>query len=66
VPLLEHVDGVTELVTHPGLGVSGSAWQYEWERETRALCDARLRDELARRGIELVAPSHVRAPAPRG
>ncbi|HEX8254497.1 MAG TPA: ChbG/HpnK family deacetylase [Thermoanaerobaculia bacterium] len=61
VPLLDHVDGVTELVTHPGLGVSGYAWQYEWERETRALCDARLRSELAHRGIELVAPSQLHA-----
>jgi predicted glycoside hydrolase/deacetylase ChbG (UPF0249 family) len=57
VPLLDHVQGVTELVTHPGLGVSGYTWGYDWERETRALCDPLLRDELAKRGIELVAPS---------
>ncbi|HEX6083649.1 MAG TPA: ChbG/HpnK family deacetylase [Thermoanaerobaculia bacterium] len=56
VPLLEHVEGVTELVTHPGVGVSGYGWGYAWEQETRALCDARLRDELATRGIELIAP----------
>ncbi|HEX2121460.1 MAG TPA: ChbG/HpnK family deacetylase, partial [Thermoanaerobaculia bacterium] len=37
VPLLDHVDGVTELVTHPGLGVSGYGWGYDWEGETRAL-----------------------------
>ena len=59
VPLLQHVRGVTELVTHPGVDVSGYAWGYEWERETRALCDARLRGELAKRGIELIAPSHI-------
>lgn len=56
VPLLDHVEGVTELVTHPGLGVSGYGWGYAWEQETRALCDPRLPGELAARGIELVAP----------
>lgn len=58
VPLLDHVDGVTELVTHPGVGVTGyPAWRYEWDRETRALCAPGLREELARRGIVLTAPS---------
>jgi predicted glycoside hydrolase/deacetylase ChbG (UPF0249 family) len=56
VPLLDHVAGVTELVTHPGVGVDGYAWGYAWEEETRALCDPRLRDELARRGIALITP----------
>ena len=61
VPLLDHVDGVTELVTHPGIGVSGyAAWRYDWEGETRALCDPRLRDELAARGIRLASPSVIR------
>lgn len=60
VPLLDHVQGVTELVTHPGLGVSGYAWGYDWDRETRALCDPRLRDELATRVILLAAPSGAR------
>lgn len=57
VPLLDHVHGVTELVTHPGVGVNGYTWGYDWERETRALCDPRLRNELATRGITLAAPS---------
>ncbi|HEX8617535.1 MAG TPA: ChbG/HpnK family deacetylase [Thermoanaerobaculia bacterium] len=61
VPLLDHVQGVTELVTHPGIGVTGYDWQYEWERETRALCAAGLRDELAKRNIELIAPSQLHA-----
>ena len=57
VPLLDHVDGVTELVTHPGVNVGGYAWGYDWDAETRALCAPHLREELARRGIELAAPS---------
>lgn len=60
VPLLDHVEGVTELVTHPGIQVSGYDWGYAWDDETRALCDPRLRDELAKRGIELVTPSGLR------
>jgi chitin disaccharide deacetylase len=60
VELLACVDGVTELVAHPGLNVSGYAhWRYEWDRETKALCDSRVRDAIAGRGIELTAPSHV-------
>lgn len=59
VPLLDHVEGVTELVTHPGVNVSGYAWGYDWDAETRALCAPQLRDELTRRGIELVAPSKI-------
>lgn len=61
VPLLDHVSGITELVTHPGIGVSGYAWGYDWEAETRALCDPRLGDELAKRGITLAAPSAAAA-----
>jgi len=57
VPLLDSVSGVTELVTHPGAGVDGYDWGYDWDAETRALCDPRLRGELAARDIELTAPS---------
>jgi predicted glycoside hydrolase/deacetylase ChbG (UPF0249 family) len=58
--LLDYVDGVTELVTHPGLGVTSYPhWRYEWDRETRALCDPRLREAIAAKGIELVSPSSV-------
>ncbi|HUP48142.1 MAG TPA: ChbG/HpnK family deacetylase [Thermoanaerobaculia bacterium] len=57
-PLLDFVLGITELVTHPGLGVDGYRhWGYDWEAETRALCEPRLREVIAGRGIELVAPS---------
>jgi predicted glycoside hydrolase/deacetylase ChbG (UPF0249 family) len=61
VPLLDHVEGVTELVTHPGVDVSGYAWGYSWEEETRALCDPRLPEEIARRGIALATPSSITA-----
>jgi predicted glycoside hydrolase/deacetylase ChbG (UPF0249 family) len=61
IPLLDHVRGVTELVTHPGIGVSGYGWHYDWEGELRALCDPRLREELARREITLATPI-IRAP----
>ena len=60
VPLLDHVEGLTELVTHPGGDVSGYDWGYAWAAETRALCDPRLRDELAKRGIELTTPGSRR------
>lgn len=41
-PLLAHVEGVTELVTHPGIGVDAYPhWNYEWEAETAALCAAK-------------------------
>ena len=61
VELLEHVDGVTELVTHPGVGVSRfyAHWGYAWDEETRALCDPRVREAVAARHIKLVAPSHT-------
>ena len=60
VPLLDHVEGITELVTHPGIGVDAYPhWQYDWEAETRALCAPGLRDAIAARGIELIAPSQV-------
>jgi predicted glycoside hydrolase/deacetylase ChbG (UPF0249 family) len=60
VPLLDHVEGLTELVAHPGVNVDAYPhWRYEWDAETRALCDPRLKDEIARRGIELTAPSRA-------
>ncbi len=65
VPLLDHVEGITELVTHPGVGVSGYDWGYDWDRETHALCDPRLPEELARRRIALATPSSMRSYNPR-
>jgi predicted glycoside hydrolase/deacetylase ChbG (UPF0249 family) len=56
-------DGVTELVTHPGLGDvelrSAYDWEYEWDAETRALCSPQLRQAISDRGFALVAPSAV-------
>lgn len=66
VRLLDHVEGVTELVTHPGVAVEGYAWGYDWDAETRALCDPRLREEIAKREIELAAPSAVISPPSHG
>jgi predicted glycoside hydrolase/deacetylase ChbG (UPF0249 family) len=62
-PLLDFVpEGVTELVAHPGVAVNAYPhWDYEWDAETRALSEPRLRDALHRRGIELASPSQVRA-----
>ena len=54
IHLLDFVDERTELVTHPGVNVRGyQHWRYDWDEETRALCDPRVRDEIARRGYTL-------------
>lgn len=59
-PLLDHVEGTTELVTHPGIGVDAYPhWHYDWEAETRALCAPALREAIAARGIALIAPSQA-------
>jgi predicted glycoside hydrolase/deacetylase ChbG (UPF0249 family) len=57
--LLDSVEGVTELVAHPGVAVTGYDWGYEWEEEMRALCDPALREALVRRKITLVRPSDI-------
>jgi predicted glycoside hydrolase/deacetylase ChbG (UPF0249 family) len=61
IALLDDVDGLTELVCHPGLGEDelreAYEWGYAWEPETQALCDAALRGAIVERGIELVTPS---------
>jgi hopanoid biosynthesis associated protein HpnK len=57
--LLGEVEGVTELVCHPGIGGDALAteydWGYGWDQETAALCDARVKAGLARRGIALTS-----------
>lgn len=59
-PLLVHVAGVTELITHPGVNVDAySHWRYDWDAETRALCDRRLKAAIAAHGIDLISPGAV-------
>lgn len=60
VRLLDHVDGVTELVTHPGVDVDGYDWNYAWDEETAALCDPRVRAAIEARGIVLSRPSQIK------
>ncbi|MGH9422752.1 MAG: carbohydrate deacetylase [Thermoanaerobaculia bacterium] len=60
IELLAFVDGTTELVTHPGIGVDAyPQWRYSWDAETEALCDPRVRQAVADGGIELVGPSRL-------
>ena len=60
VRLLDHVDDETELVAHPGLGVAGyNHWNYEWDRETQALCDPAVRRAVERKQIQLIGPSRL-------
>jgi predicted glycoside hydrolase/deacetylase ChbG (UPF0249 family) len=64
---LPDVEGVSELVCHPGIGDAALAavypWGYGWEGETAALCDPRLPDLLRARGIELTSFSRLLSPA---
>jgi predicted glycoside hydrolase/deacetylase ChbG (UPF0249 family) len=61
-------DGVTELVTHPGIGDTALAkryaWGYAWDRETDALCDGRVGERIVAAGITLTTPSLSGAPPP--
>ncbi len=61
-----NVEGVCELVCHPGIGDADLAaaypWGYGWEQETAALCDPRLPELLRARGIELTSFSRLASP----
>ncbi|HYM62051.1 MAG TPA: ChbG/HpnK family deacetylase [Thermoanaerobaculia bacterium] len=61
IALLDDIDGVTELVCHPGDGDTALAaaydWRYDWTAETDALCDPRVARMIQERGIELGTPS---------
>lgn len=63
IGLLDRVEGLTELVTHPGVDDAklreAYDWGYAWDAETAALCDPRLREAIAARGIALVSPRQV-------
>ncbi len=56
---LAHVEGMTELVCHPGLDGEELAreydWGYGWDEETEALCDPSLRDLIQIQGITLTS-----------
>lgn len=63
IKLLKYVRGTTELVTHPGIDVDAYPhWNYDWNAETEALCDPRVREAIAERGIGLVAPGALQSP----
>ena len=59
VPLFDFIEGLTELVCHPGIGDAEIRktykWGYAWDEETRALCDRGVRTALGDRGVELVS-----------
>lgn len=63
IKLLDRVRGVTELVTHPAVESEDLAraypWGYAWSRELEGLCSPRLREAMAVRDIELIAPRSV-------
>lgn len=65
--ILKDVNGVTELVCHPGLGNRELAgvydWGYGWDEETAALCDAGVKEGLRDRGIEVMGFSGLEAEA---
>ncbi|HET7712769.1 MAG TPA: ChbG/HpnK family deacetylase [Thermoanaerobaculia bacterium] len=51
-------DGVTEMITHPGIAVRGyDRWGYRWDEETAVLCSEELRASIDSLGIRLIAPS---------
>lgn len=60
---LDGVEGVTELVCHPGLGgpeiAAEYAWGYGWDEETAALRDPSLPGLLQERGIALASFSEL-------
>ena len=63
--ILAGIEGITELVCHPGLGDEALSaeyhWGYGWDRETSALCDPRVREILRERGVELRSFSELGA-----
>lgn len=52
--------GTSELICHPGMGSEALAtaypdWGFRWEEETRALTSGRVREALAREGVNLIS-----------
>ena len=53
-------EGVTELACHPGLGTDDDLpYGVERSLEVRALCDARVREVIAQRQIDLCSFADV-------
>lgn len=67
VGILKDVDGMTELVCHPGVGDGELAgaydWGYRWDEETAALCDAGVKEALRAGGVEVMGFSGLGAEA---
>ena len=65
--ILKDVQGITELVCHPGIGDRDLAaeydWGYGWDKETAALCDAGARNQLQAGGVELSSFSRLSPPS---
>ena len=65
IRILQDVEGVTELVCHPGLGDGELAgvydWGYGWDEETAALCDAGVKEGLRTEGVEVMGFSGLEA-----
>lgn len=63
VELLDSTEGVTELVTHPGVATAEIAktyeWGYDWDEETAALCAPAVRKAIVDRGIQLTRFSEL-------
>lgn len=63
--ILNDVEGVTELVCHPGVGDGELAgvydWGYGWDEETAALCDAGVKEGLRVGGIAVMGFSGLEA-----
>ena len=60
VKLFDEIDGVTELVCHPGdddaaLAAVYPTWRYSWRAEADALANSALREELDKRTIRLTS-----------
>ncbi|MFL6258853.1 MAG: carbohydrate deacetylase [Thermoanaerobaculia bacterium] len=66
--ILGNVEGITELVCHPGVGDGELAgvydWGYGWDEETAALCDEGVKEGLRDREIALTGFSRVGAVNP--
>lgn len=63
ISMIDRMSGDAELVCHPGIDDVSIGrtydWGYEWDEETRTLCDAEVIRALADRGIALIRPEEA-------